>query len=75
VPLANIAVVVGALGFKPFPYGARNLKGSAGSNFEETSPPRTPGTPTLRVIGFAPGLKSTLSRSTQITDGLITESK
>ena len=56
-------------------YGARNLNGSAGLNCPDTSPPTFDGTPSLRVIGFALGPRSTLSRSTQITDGLITESK
>ena len=58
-----------------FPHGARNLKGSAGSNSEDTSPPRISVPPSSSFIGFAPGFRSTLSRSTQITDGLITESK
>jgi hypothetical protein len=55
--------------------GESQSKGSAGSNFADTSPPRSWGPLVLSVIGFAPALRSTLSRSTQITEGSSTESK
>ena len=77
VPLADITAAPPGKGepHGSVSQGARNLNGSAGLNCPDTSPPTFDGTPSLSVIGFAPALRSTLSRSTQITDGLITESK